>query len=101
MVDCLIIRSPNALTDYNEAMAILQVWIEAETLDYYRITTAGLKDDASKTRLIFYDVLKQKGKYWNKAQGGKGRDFETVSLPRREWDDSLRQLRESADVVDG
>ncbi len=101
IADCLIIRSPNALADYNEAMAVLQEWTEAESLDYYRIMTAGHNDDMSKNRLIFYDVSRQKGKYWNKEQGGNGIDFEAVPLQKKEWDENLRQLRELADVVDG
>lgn len=101
MVNCFIIRSPNALTDYNEAMAMLQEWMEAETLDYYRMMTAGHNDDMSKNRLIFYDVSRQKGTYWNRVSGSKKVDFETVPLPKREWDESLRQLRAFVDVVDG
>jgi hypothetical protein len=100
MVDCLVIRAPGALADRDEAMSLLQEWMESETLDYYRITTTGRYGDGSKTRLIFYDVPERRGKYWNKVQGGRGFDFEIVPLPIRAWDESLHQLEVLADQID-
>jgi hypothetical protein len=101
MVDCLVVQAPNALADRDEAMTLLQEWMESEALDYYRITTTGRNGDGSKTRLIFYDVPEQRGKYWNKVQGGKGFDFEIVPLTIKEWDAILHQLVVLADQIDG
>lgn len=101
LVDCLVVQAPGALADRDEAISLLQEWMESETLDYYRITTTGRNDDGSKTRLIFYDVTERRGKYWNKVQGGKGFDFEIVPLPKRAWDESLHQLEVLAKQIDG
>jgi hypothetical protein len=101
MVDCLVVQAPGALADRDEAMSLLQEWMESETLDYYRITTTGSNGDGSKTRLIFYDVPERSGKYWNKAQGGRGFDFEIVPLYERAWDASLHQLEVLADQIGG
>jgi hypothetical protein len=42
----------------------------------------------------------QRGKYWNKDQGGKGLDFETIDLPTREWDGSIVQLQALAAQIE-
>ena len=99
MVDCLVIRAPGALANRDEAMSLLQEWMEAESLDYYRITTKGLNDTTSKSKLIFYDVSAQRGKYWNSEQNGKAFDFEAVLLPIRKWDASIVQLQALEDQI--
>ena len=99
MVDCLVIRAPGALANQDEAMSLLQEWMEAESLDYYRITTKGLNDTTSKSKLIFYDVSVQRGKYWNSEQNGNAFDFGAVLLPTREWDASIVQLQALADQI--
>jgi hypothetical protein len=91
-VDCLVIRAPNAFVDQESAVALLQAWMEAEQLDYYRITTTGDTGHIGTTCLIYYDVVEQKGKYWVKEQGGKGQDLRAITLPKREWDTALDHL---------
>jgi len=98
-VDCLVIRAPGALVDQDEAMSLLKEWMEAESLDYYRITTKGLNDTTGKSKLIFYDVVTQRGKYWNSEQKGRAFDFEAVLLPTREWDARIVQLQAFADQI--
>ncbi len=91
-VDCLVIRAPNALVDQASAVALLQAWMEAEPLDYFRIITTGGNGHTDAARLIYYDVAEQYGKYWVKEQGGKGQDLRAITLPKREWDTALDQL---------
>lgn len=95
-VDCLVVHAPEPLTNQEAAVALLQEWMEAEELDYYRITTTGRNDPKGKTRLIYYDVLEQKGRYWVQEQGGKGHELGTVILPLKEWDPALVLLRSLA-----
>lgn len=87
-----MIRDPNALADQASAVELLQEWMEAEQLDYYRIIATGGGSSIVTTRLIYYDVAEQKGKYWVKEQGGKGQDLRAITLPKREWDVALDQL---------
>jgi len=100
IVDCLVIRAPGALANRDEAMSLLQEWMEAESLDYYRITTMGLNDTTIKSKLIFYDISAQRGKYWISEQNGKAFDFGAVLLPTREWDASIVQLQALAAQID-
>ena len=100
MVDCLVIRAPGALANRDEAMSLLQEWMEAESLDYYRITTKGLNDTTGKSKLIFYDVSVQRGKYWNSEQNSKAFDFGAIPSPTREWNASIVQLQALADQID-
>jgi hypothetical protein len=95
-VDCLVMHAPEALSDQEAAVALLQQWMEAEELDYYRITTTGSNDPKGKTRLIYYDVLEQKGRYWVQERGGRGQELGAMTLPTREWDPALAQLQELA-----
>ncbi|HEY4034990.1 MAG TPA: hypothetical protein VGL94_13605 [Ktedonobacteraceae bacterium] len=92
-VDCLVVHAPEALSDQETAIALLQEWMEAEEIDYYRITTTSHNDPKGKTRLIFYDVLEQKGRYWVQDQGGKGHELGALMPPTREWDLTLAQLQ--------
>lgn len=93
-VDCLVIQSPTALAGKETAVALLQEWMLAETLDYYRIAVAKRDDPTAVTHIIYYDVVTQRGKYWDKEQGIKGqKTLEAVPLPAREWDTTLAQLR--------
>jgi hypothetical protein len=91
-VDCLVIRAPNALADQTSAIELLQEWMVAEQLDYYRITTTGDNVHIGTTRLIYYDVAEQKGKYWVKEKGGRGHNLRAITLPKREWDTALDRL---------
>jgi hypothetical protein len=95
-VDCLVIKSPNALIDQESAVALLKGWIEAEQLDYYRIITTDDNGKKDTTRLIYYDMVEQKGKYWNKEQGGKAQEIRAITSPQREWDMALEHLRTPA-----
>lgn len=52
-VDCLVVYAAGAPTDRDGAIALLQEWMEAERLDYYRITITGHNDPADKTHLIY------------------------------------------------
>ena len=61
--------------------------------------TKGLNDTTSKSKLIFYDVSVQRGKYWNSEQNGKAFDFGAVLLPTREWDASIVQLQALVDQI--
>ncbi len=99
-VDCLVVLAPEALSDQEAAVALLQEWMEAEEIDYYRIIPTGRNDPKGKTRLIFYDVLEQKGRYWVQDQGGKGHELGAMTLPTREWDLTLSQLRTLATQLD-
>lgn len=92
-VDCLVVHALEALTNQEAAVVLLQEWMEAEEIDYYRITTTGRNDPKGKTRLIYYDVLEQKGRYWVQEQGGKGHELGAMTLLTREWDPVLAQLR--------
>lgn len=100
LVDCLVIDAPEALNDHESAVALLQEWMEAEKIDYYRIKTTGRHDPKGKTRLIFYDELEQKGKYWVEEQGGKGYELRAITTPAREWDLTLAQLQTLAAQLD-
>lgn len=95
-VDSLVIRAPNALADEAAAIALLQEWMEAEQLDYYRITTTGDNVHTGTTHLIYYDVAEQKGKYWVKEKGGRGQDLRAITSPKREWDTGLDHLHSLA-----
>jgi hypothetical protein len=96
-VDCLVIRAPDALPDQESAVALLQEWMEAEEMDYYRITITDAND---KTHLIFYDVLEQKGKYWVQDLGGRGQALGVLTRPTRAWDSVLAQLQTLATQLD-
>ena len=70
--------------------------MKAEQLDYYRIATTGENVHTGTTRLIYYDVAEQKGKYWVKEQGGRGQNLRAITTPKREWDTSLDHLHTQA-----
>ena len=91
-----MIRAPNALVDEAAAIALLQEWMEAEQLDYYRITTTGDNVHTGTTHLIYYDMAEQKGKYWVKEKGGRGQDLRAITSPKREWDTGLDHLHSLA-----
>lgn len=95
-VDCLMIQVPYALVDQASAVVLLQAWMEAEQLDYYRIITTDENDHTRITYVIFYDEVEQKGKYWNREQGGKAQDLRAITPPKREWDMVLDHLRSPA-----
>ena len=95
-VDSLVIRAPNALADQAAAIALLQEWMDAEQLDYYRILTIGDNSHIGTTSLIYYDVTEQRGKYWVKELGGKGQDLRAITLPMREWDTTVENLHTPA-----
>jgi hypothetical protein len=95
-VDCLVIQAPYALVDQASAVALLQAWMEAEQLDYYRIITIWDSGHTGTTCLIYYDVVEQKGKYWNKGQGGKAQEMRAITPPKREWDTVLEHLHTPA-----
>jgi len=86
-----MIDAPDALNDQEAAIALLQEWMEAERIDYYRIQTTGRNDPTGKTRLIFYDALEQKGKY--RDQDNKVYELGAMTLPDREWNLPLTQLQ--------
>jgi len=91
-VNCLEIHAPGIDIDLETATALLQEWIEAEQLDYYRITMCDDNDPTGRTCLIYYDIEDQKGKYRSKELGGRGQDLRAITLPKRAWDAALDQL---------
>lgn len=78
--------------DLETATALLQEWMEAEELDYYRITMRDDNDPTGRTCLIYYDREDQKGKYRAKELGGRGQDLRAITLLELEWDTALDHL---------
>ena len=92
-VDCLLVRVPEALAEKDDAVALLQEWMLAERLDYYRIAASRREAPSTTTHVIFYEVAEQRGKYWVRDRGGPAQDLAALPLPARAWDPPLAQLQ--------
>lgn len=91
-VNCLEIHAPGIDMDLETVTALLQEWMEAEELDYYRITICDDNDPTGRACLIYYDKEDKKGKYRVKELGGRGQDLRAITLAKREWDTTLDHL---------
>lgn len=77
--DCLVVNVPGSLWDWEQARGLLELWMEFESLDYYRI--ACPIDGA----VIFYEPPTKSGVFWSNKPGEQPMDFgEVVPLPS-EW----------------
>jgi hypothetical protein len=91
-VNCLEIHAPGIDLDLETATALLQEWMGAEELDYYRISMCDDNDPMGRICLIYYDVEDKKGKYRAKELGGRGQDLRAIFPAKREWDTALDRL---------
>ncbi len=91
-VNCLEIHAPGIDLDLETATALLQEWMGAEELDYYRISMRDDNDPTSRACLIYYDIEDKKGKYRAKELGGRGQDLKAITPAKREWDTTLDHL---------
>ncbi len=101
-VDCLVIDSSEALSSKEAALSLLQEWMLAERLDYYRIATKEPNTDYEYTYLIFYDMKEQRGKYMTtRGEGATQRvqDIPRIELPAEPWSAGLTHLRELVQQV--
>lgn len=89
--DCLMIDVPNALANAASAFEILERWMQAEKLDYYRI------QHSSSDRLVFYNAHKKKGCY---SAGRVSQDFRDFKIELRPWESTLNVIAATAQQLD-
>ena len=100
-VDCLVIESSAALSSKEKALSLLQVWMQAQQLDYYRIISKEPNDVQEYRYLIFYDMKEQRGKYAVRGEDDRphAQDIPQIYLPVRLWEAGLRHLGEIVQQV--
>ncbi len=96
-VTVLVLQAKSALSTMEDALAILGQWMSFEKLDYYRIATPDV--DGTR-RMLFFDVTKSDGVYWNRQAGQPPKAFVRVAPVLRDWETSLERLRKLAAQVD-
>lgn len=92
-VDCLIVHSPQALSDMNAGLSLLAEWMRVENLDYYRIVCPA------NGRILFYDKTARSGRYWARDLEQEAVDFGPIQLPARPWDPAISEMRRSANKI--
>jgi hypothetical protein len=95
MVDCLVIDAPNGLQTAEEAIAILQSWMQFKELPYYRLTS--LDSDRSQ-RVAWYETALQSGLYWDR-QTDQAIDLHTIFPKPELWEERLTELRHYASLL--
>jgi hypothetical protein len=97
-VDCLVIDSSAALSTKEAALTLVQAWMQAERLDYYRIASKEPNAVHEYTYLIFYDRKEQRGKYSVRGEDNRlhVQDIPQIHLPVRPWEAGLQHLWEIA-----
>lgn len=97
-VDCLVIDNSSALSTKEAALSLLQAWMQAERLDYYRIASKEPNAVHEYTYLIFYDMKEQRGKYSVRGKDNRlnVQHIPEIHPPVRPWEAGLRHLWELA-----
>jgi len=94
-VTVLVLQADDAMKDMESGL--LRDWMRFEGLDYYRI---AVPDADGKRRMLFYDVLRSEGVYWDRQAGGAPQDFGPVSASQVAWGIGLERLRRLAAEAD-
>jgi hypothetical protein len=97
-VDCLVIDNSSPLSTKEAALSLLQAWMQAEQLDYYRIASKEPNAVHEYRYLIFYDMKEQRGKYSVRGEDNRlyVQDIPEIHPPVRPWEAGLRHLWELA-----
>lgn len=92
---CLFIHDPENLPDADRAKLIIKTWMAVEELDYYRVASPLVRTQ----RLAFYDVIQQRGLFYD-WDTGEEVSLEDLASQPDPWHDPLRAYSELALIVD-
>jgi hypothetical protein len=94
VVDCLVIKDPNAISQIDIAYSIVNDWERYNLKDYYRINSG------ERSRIFYFDARAKKGCFFNKDTG---EDIPFSEIPKKEgkkWETILGEIQEKALKVD-
>jgi hypothetical protein len=96
-VNCLVLKTIDALASKDQAIDVLRMWMRFEDLDYYRITAPGQN---GSNVVLFYEVFEAAGVYWSGILEEEPVDFGQVALQPLRWEVALSPLKVLAEQLD-